>query len=113
MEEAAEPCCVARIDGSGLCVAGKTPCEKRNTTLFWDKSHISEAANEKIAMKVFNGSDVTSPVNIVEAINSGAAKPPTSETPPSAAHSGTRPSSVSYFNLLLLLAFSAVLSSSL
>ena len=104
LEETAEPCCEIGKDGSGLCVPGMTACEKRNTTLFWDQAHISQAGSEIIAMKVFNGSGFTTPANIVDAIKLGG-KPTTSQPPAtSAAHSGTS------FNLLLVLAFSVVLS---
>ena len=59
--ETRKPCCRVRDDIAGLCLEHAAPCEDRNTTLFWDDSHLTEAANKIIVDRCFSGSDVCKP----------------------------------------------------
>ncbi|PON80819.1 SGNH hydrolase-type esterase domain containing protein [Parasponia andersonii] len=59
--ETKRPCCLVKVDSSGLCAPNDNPCRARNTTLFWDDSHLTEAANRLIVERCFSGSGVFEP----------------------------------------------------
>ncbi|PON92158.1 SGNH hydrolase-type esterase domain containing protein [Trema orientale] len=59
--ETKRPCCLVKDDSSGLCAPNDNPCRDRNTTLFWDDFHLTEAANRLIVERCFSGSGVCEP----------------------------------------------------
>ncbi|KAF3439106.1 hypothetical protein FNV43_RR17381 [Rhamnella rubrinervis] len=63
-------CCLVGHDGTGRCIQDENPCPNRNTSLFWDDYHLTEAANSVIAAKCFHGSGVCTP-NIYTTLSSG------------------------------------------
>ncbi|XP_058228248.1 GDSL esterase/lipase 7-like [Rhododendron vialii] len=61
-----QPCCASEIDGSGDCKPGTVPCQGRDSHVFWDRVHPTEALYKRIASECFNGKGLCSPMNIIQ-----------------------------------------------
>ncbi|XP_010108885.2 GDSL esterase/lipase 7 [Morus notabilis] len=63
-KDASNPCCA--LTPYGTCDGKRPPCEDRNSRVFFDAFHPTEAAYKIIAQNCFSGSGVCVPMNVLE-----------------------------------------------
>ncbi|KAL6963819.1 hypothetical protein U1Q18_034824 [Sarracenia purpurea var. burkii] len=65
-KDARYPCCASGINGNRGCKPGTVPCQRRDSHVFWDAVHPTEAVYRRIAAECFNGQALCTPMNIVQ-----------------------------------------------
>ncbi|GMY27074.1 GDSL esterase/lipase 7-like [Fagus crenata] len=90
LKNGTNPCCIVEQKGKKLCVPEMLPCQDRNSNLFWDSFHLTEAAYKIIVNKCLNDSSICTRLSM---------------KPDRAGQPGRRPNAIFCCCSILILAF--------
>ncbi|XP_010654133.2 GDSL esterase/lipase 7 [Vitis vinifera] len=66
LNETRNPCCMVGDNGTGPCIPNKRPCQDRDSHLFWDSFHPTQAVHKAIGSQCFNATGLCTPFNILQ-----------------------------------------------